>query len=161
MAEPDWEPAAGDDLPPEASQTEPTRRDRRRARTLALQTLYEVDVSGHSPAEVLQRLATDLAANETAVAYAREIITGIAHRRAEIDQRIARHAPAYPVAQMPAIDRNLLRIGIYELTTNSTTIPVGVAISEAVELAKRYGSDSSSRFVNGVLGSVASEPGEA
>jgi N utilization substance protein B len=144
---------------PEPSSPEATPRDKRRARALALQTLYEVDVSGHPPAEVLERQATDLGPSEAALAYARELIAGIARHRTEIDGRITHHASAWPIAQMSAIDRNLLRIGIYELTFNSSTIPVGVAISEAVELAKRYGSDSSSRFVNGVLGSVAAQAG--
>ena len=123
-----------------------------------MQSLYEADVSAHTPADVLQRLSEEIHTDETVYDYARELVAGIVHHRSEIDEQIGHHAPAWPISQMSAIDRNLLRIGIYELAYNSSTIPVGVAISEAVELAKRYGSDSSSRFVNGVLGRVAAEP---
>ena len=144
--------------PAESSNPEMSPRARRRARVLAMQTLYEVDVSGHAPREVLKRLAAEISVDEQVADYADEIVVGIVHHRDEIDEQISRHARAWPLAQMSAVDRNLIRIAIYELAFNSTTIPVGVAISEAVELAKRYGSDSSSRFVNGVLGSVASEP---
>jgi transcription antitermination protein NusB len=135
-----------------------TPRARRRARVLAMQCLYEADVSAHTPADVLQRLSEEIHADDTVHEYARELVAGIVRHRSKIDEQIMHHAPAWPISQMPAIDRNLLRIGIYELAYNSSTIPVGVAISEAVELAKRYGSDSSSRFVNGVLGRVAAEP---
>jgi len=144
--------------PAEQPIPEITPRARRRARVLAMQTLYEADVSAHLPAEVLQRLSEEIHAEEAVFHYARELVAGIVRHRARIDEQIRSHAPAWPIAQMSAIDRNLLRIGIYELAYNSSTIPVGVAISEAVELAKRYGSDSSSRFVNGVLGRVAAEP---
>jgi len=143
---------------PEDAGREVSARARRRARVLALQTLFEVDVSGHPPTEVLERLSSEIHTEEAAYEYARELVNGIARNREQIDAQITRHASAWPIEQMPAVDRNLLRMGIYELAYNSTTIPVGVAISEAVELAKRYGSDSSSRFVNGVLGHVAAEP---
>ena len=126
-----------------------------------MQTLFEADVSGHAPMDVLDRIGADMRADAEVLAYAKELVDGIVHNREEIDERIAHHASAWPIAQMSAIDRNLLRVGIYELAFNSTTIPVGVAISEAVELAKRYGSDSSSRFINGVLGRVAAESREA
>jgi N utilization substance protein B len=116
--------------------------------------LYEVDVSGHRPVDVLQRLASDLKIDPEMTDYARKIIGGVARHRQEIDGLIGRFAPAWPVPQMSPIDRNVLRIGIFEAVYNSTTIPVGVAINEAVELAKQYGSDSSSRFVNGVLGQI-------
>ncbi|HZT05433.1 MAG TPA: transcription antitermination factor NusB [Chloroflexota bacterium] len=132
-------------------------RSRRRARELALQALYEIDVSAHAPEEVLQRMAADIRASGPVVQYAQELISGIIAHRREIDAQIARHASAWPIAQISTIDRNLLRLGVYELTFNSSKIPVGVAINEAVELAKRYGSDSSSRFVNGVLGRVVDD----
>ncbi len=141
---------------PEPAEASP--RARRRARVLAMQTLYEVDVSGHPPAEVLERLASEIHTEESVFDYARQLVTGIVRHREAIDNQISHHATAWPIAQMSAVDRNLIRMAIYELAYNSTTIPVGVAISEAVELAKRYGSDSSSRFVNGVLGSVANGP---
>jgi N utilization substance protein B len=145
---------------PDTPAPELTPRARHRGRIIALQTLYEVDVSAHLPADVLERLSSEQRPGDPALSYARELVTGIAEHREELDERIRTYASAWPIAQMPAVDRNLLRMGIYELSYNSSTIPVGVAISEAVELAKRFGSDSSSRFVNGVLGRVAAEPHE-
>lgn len=127
---------------------------------LAFQTLYEVDVSSHRPTAVLERLATDLHADPSALSYARELVAGVARHRAQIDGWITQFAPTWPIAQMAAVDRNLLRLGIVEAVYNSSTIPVGVAINEAVELAKLYGSESSARFVNGVLGRIAAEIGQ-
>jgi len=124
---------------------------------LAFQTLYEVDISGHYPAEVLERLTAELHRDPAVADYARELVAGVGRNRREIDELIARFAPAWPVGQMSAVDRNLLRLGLFEAVYNSTTIPVGVAINEAVELAKLYGSESSARFINGVLGRVVAE----
>jgi len=124
---------------------------------LAFQTLYEVDISSHRPAEVLERLTGELNLDGAVAGYASELVAGVARHRGEIDELIARFAPAWPVGQMAAIDRNVLRLGIFEAVYNSTTIPVGVALNEAVELAKRYGSEDSARFVNGVLGRVVAE----
>lgn len=128
---------------------------RRRARGLAIRALYEVDCAGHPPDLVLaERLAEDREA-PAVVRFARKLVHGVVAHRAELDQLIARHAPEWPVDQMAAIDRNVLRIALFELAIDGTT-PVKVAINEAVELAKLYGSDSSPRFVNGVLGSLVS-----
>ncbi len=145
---------------PAPESTRLTTRQRRRARSLAFQTLYEVDMSGHRPADVLQRLAGELHIDFSVVASARDLVAGVGRHLADIDHRIARFAPAWPLSQMSAVDRTVLRLGIFEVIHNSTTIPVGVAINEAVELAKLYGSDNSARFVNGVLGRVASEASE-
>lgn len=134
-----------------------TGRQRRRARALAFQTLYEADVSGHRPGEVLQRLARDLHADPPVLEYAAELVAGVVRHRSEIDARIRRLATAWPLEQISAVDRNLLRLGIFEAAHHSATIPVAVAINEAVELAKLYGTQSSGRFVNGVLGRVATE----
>jgi len=142
---------------PEDPSAPPTRRERRRARMLAFQTLFEMDVSGHQPAVVLQRLSGEIHARPSVFSYARELVSGVIEHRRAIDERIARLAPAWPIDQMSAVDRNLLRLGMYETIHCSTTIPVGIAISDAVELAKLYGSESSSRFVNGVLGRASSE----
>src|SRR4051812_17243178 len=98
--------------------TEGTVRQRRRARSLAVQALYEVDLTGHRPADVLDRLAGEIYADSPVIDYARQLIAGVAQHRTEIDERIARHAPAWPVDQMAAIDRNLLRLGIFEAIYN-------------------------------------------
>ncbi len=134
-----------------------TIRQRRRARTLALQTLYEADLAGHRPAEVLQRLSAQLHSNPAALSYGRELLLGVMQHLPEIDARISELARAWPLDQMSAVDRNLLRLGVFEALYNSSTIPVAVAINEAIELAKLYGSESSSRLIHGILGSVVAK----
>jgi len=130
------------------------RSGRRRARVLALQTLYEVDTVGHPPEETLGRLLGQNAVSEEVAVFARELVAGVLENRERIDAIIAQAAPAYPVAQLAVVDRNILRLAIHEVLMNNET-PVRAAINEAVELAKKFGSDSSARFVNGVLGSVS------
>ena len=126
---------------------------RRRARAAALQVLYELDGARHLPDRVLQeRLQQDNTPVPVAQ-YARRLVEGILEQKEEIDNIIATHAPAWPIAQMAMVDRNLLRVAIYEMIEEDET-PLKTAIDEAVELAKVYGSNSSSKFVNGVLGSV-------
>ena len=129
-------------------------RGRRLARTLALQTLYEMDVSRHRPGEVLQRLLAEGHAAADAARFARDLITGVLRHRAAIDALLQQYAPAYPLAQMSPIERNILRIGTYECLYTTEQAPTRVAINEAVELAKHYGADSAPRFVNGVLGQI-------
>jgi len=133
-------------------------RQRRRARVLAFQTLYEADISAHPPLEVLHRLVEETRPDPAAHDYAEELVRGVVQWRGEIDAQIARFARAWPIDQMAAVDRNVLRLGVFEAIYNSHTIPVGVAISEAVELAKQFGSEQSSRLINGVLRRVATEP---
>jgi len=100
-----------------------------------------------------QRLADD-PLSEEGQAFVRHLITGVLKHKSELDEMIQRHAPEWPVDQMAVIDRNVLRIAIYEFYIGKLT-PIKVAINEAVELAKLFGSDSAPRFVNGVLGAVA------
>jgi transcription antitermination protein NusB len=127
---------------------------RRRSRILALQALYEIDTTHHPAGTVLdQRLAEDPLPDE-GEAFARELITGVMKHQAELDELIQRYAPEWPVDQMAVVDRNVLRIAIYEFFISKAT-PIKVAINEAVELAKLFGSDSAPRFVNGVLGALA------
>jgi N utilization substance protein B len=129
---------------------------RRRARILALQALYEIDTTEHPPGAVLdQRLGED-PLPEDGVVFVRELITGVLQHRANLDKMIQEYAPEWPVDQMAVIDRNVLRIAIYEFYTSKQT-PTKVAINEAVELAKLFGSDSAPRFINGVLGAVAAQ----
>lgn len=127
---------------------------RRQSRTLALQALYEADTSGHDPAEVVLRLSPDGGEETEPTAYAARLVAGVKGRRHELDDLIARSAPQWPVDQLAVIDRNLLRLAIYELLFEPDT-PVGVAVNEAVELAKTFGSAASGRFVNGVLGAIS------
>ena len=127
---------------------------RRRSRILALQALYEIDTTHHPIGTVLdQRLAEDPLPDEGA-AFARELIAGVMKHQAELDELIQHYAPEWPVDQMAVVDRNVLRIAIYEFSISQAT-PIKVAINEAVEMAKLFGSDSAPRFVNGVLGALA------
>ena len=89
--------------------------------------------------------------------FARQLVTGVLQNRANLDQLIHEHAPEWPIDQMAVIDRNVLRIAIYEFSIARIT-PLKVAINEAIEMAKTYGADSAPRFINGVLGSLAALP---
>ena len=126
---------------------------RREARCLALQALYESDVTDHPPESCFRWLTQEAGAVEFSLAYARELLEGVVEERRGIDELIQRHAPAWPVGQLPIVDRNILRMALFEIR-HRPKVPQKVAINEAVELAKTFGSDSSARFVNGVLGSV-------
>jgi N utilization substance protein B len=134
-------------------------KSRTRARSLALQVLYEVDLSNHLPAEVLSIRLEDTPLTEELAEFARQIIFGVLPLTQELDNLIAKYAPEWPLDQIAAIDRNILRMAFWEFAVQRET-PVKVAINEAVELAKQYGSDSAPRFVNGVLGSLAEHRGE-
>ena len=127
---------------------------RRKARILALQVLYEADSVGHEAELAMSRLLASEGLAEESSAFARELVGGVIHSKEEIDQNIRHFAPAWPIEQIPTVDRNILRLAIFEILLDKK-VPVKVAINEAVELAKRFGSDSSPRFVNGVLGSVS------
>ena len=129
---------------------------RRKARAAALQTLFELAFTRHSAEEVLVRLATEKSLPQEARDFSRELIDGVLHNKSKLDFVIERFAPAFPVEQMSAVDSNILRLAIFEILLDSKT-PTKVAINEAVELAKSFGSDSSPRLVNGVLGSIVAE----
>jgi N utilization substance protein B len=125
---------------------------RRQARILALETLYETDLAHHHPSEVLQRRSAVLQPDAEVADYARELLAGILRHRRELDDIIQARASAWPVAQMSPVDRNVLRLGLYESLYKRDTVPLKAAINEAVELAKVYGGDNTARLVNGVLG---------
>ncbi|MBI5287753.1 MAG: transcription antitermination factor NusB [Chloroflexi bacterium] len=127
---------------------------RRKSRAVALQALYESDVSPHDPFEALTRRSEEASLTEEQTAFARTLVEGVIEHRAAIDDVIRQAATQWPVDQLSAIDRNILRLAIREILMNNGA-PIRAAINEAVELAKIYGSDSSARFVNGVLGSVS------
>jgi len=127
---------------------------RRKARVIALQALYEVDAVAHEAEGVVAHL---LAAGELSAendAFVRELVNGVIQNKEKIDLDIKQFAPAWPLEQMSLVDRNILRLAIFEILLDNK-VPVKVAINEAVELAKTFGGDNSSRFVNGVLGSVS------
>ncbi len=127
--------------------------ERRLAREMALQALYELDTTDHSVGWVLEHtFARHERASKRVRAYCQHLVEGVLGHRATLDHYIQRHAPAWPLDQIAVIDRNLLRMALYEFTLGE--VPPKVAINEAVELAKQYGADSAPRFVNGVLGSL-------
>jgi N utilization substance protein B len=127
---------------------------RRKARALALQALYEIDASGHNAEGVLERLLAKAELSGENDSFVRREVAGVIQNRQQLDEHIKRFAPAWPVNQLSTVDRNILRLAIFELLMDNS-VPVRVTINEAVELAKKFGSDSSARFVNGVLSSVS------
>ena len=127
---------------------------RRKARVLALQALYEVDSAGHEAEEAVTRLLANEGVSEENGAFTRELVSGVIQNKEKIDHNIQSFAPAWPVEQIPVVDRNILRLAIFEILFDDKA-PVKVAINEAVELAKRFGTGNSPKFVNGVLGSVS------
>jgi N utilization substance protein B len=134
-------------------------KDRTRARGIALQALYELDVTNHPVGTVLQERASDSGLDEDLILFFRTIVLGVLPIREELDRFISDHAPDWPLDQVAVIDRNILRMALWEFTL-AEDIPLKVAINEAVELAKTYGSDSAPRFVNGVLGALANRSNE-
>jgi N utilization substance protein B len=128
---------------------------RRQARTAALQALYELDCTKHKPEEALAHLGTGKKLPQEAISFSKELVKGVLQNKAELNALIEKFAPAFPIEQMSIIDRNILRLAIFEILFNKT--PIKVTINEAVELAKEFGSDSSPRLINGVLGSITTE----
>jgi N utilization substance protein B len=122
---------------------------------IALQALFEIDSVGHDPEMVLQQRLERKPSPPSGSEFARNLVFGVLEHKAHLDELIQRNAPEWPVEQIAIIDRNILRIAIFELAIDGGT-PLKVAINEAVEIAKLFGSDSSPRFINGVLGAVVS-----
>jgi transcription antitermination protein NusB len=127
---------------------------RRKARAAALQALYECDATEHNIESVLSHIIEENKLEGDNAVFASTLVNGVLQNQKAIDEKIKEFAPAWPVAQIPIVDRNILRLAIFEILLDNI-VPVKVAISEAVELAKSFGSESSPRFVNGVLGSVS------
>lgn len=134
--------------------------ERRFARQLALQCLYEIDLVDHPVGVVLEQrfLDDELDISERVQGYCRELVVNIFKHRDLLDTYIQRHAAEWPLDQVSIIDRNLLRLALYEFTVGR--VPIKVAINEAVELAKDFGADSAPRFVNGVLGALVARQQE-
>ena len=134
--------------------------NRHLGRIVALQTLYEFEFRtecGDTTVDVAEVLGRNLARYETAIDdtdFVEALVRGVIKEQAGIDEKIQPIAPDWPIDQIARIDRNILRIGVYELLNASEIVPPKVAINEAVELAKAFGSDNSSKFVNGVLGTA-------
>jgi N utilization substance protein B len=127
---------------------------RHEARALALKVLYEADVAHHDSTAVLERQLASSELDAENQVFTRALVAGTQTHQTAADGLITRLAPSYPVSQLAPIDRNILRLAIYELL-HDNNVPVRVAINEAVDLAKEFGSDSTAKFINGVLSSVA------
>ena len=133
------------------------KRERRRLRTLIIQALYEIDTVDHPPQEVIARyLEQNDNLSDDGLEFLKCFVEGVLSITPELDSVIATFAPEWPVDQLAILDRNILRMALWEIVLYDET-PLKVAINEAVELAKRFGSDSSARFVNGVLGTLAEQ----
>lgn len=132
---------------------------RRQARTVVLQALYEADIAHHPAGEALDRRLADRQLPDSVQRFARNLLFGVIAHRETLNALIRRHAPEWPLDQMAVVDRNILRIALLELGEPELETPVKVAINEAVEMAKVFGSDSSPRFINGVLGAVMAAEG--
>ena len=128
---------------------------RRQGRMIALQTLYEYDLGRHGLEGIVERHAAARHLPSRVVDFAQELVQGVLSHLPVIDGEIQKAAQEWPLQQMAKIDKNILRLAIYEILFNNS-VPAKAAINEAVELAKTFGSDTSSRFVNGVLGTIFS-----
>ena len=129
---------------------------RRQARVAALQALFEIDVVRHTADAVLDQRMDELGLPTEGCRFAQHVVRGVLDHQEQLDEMIAAYAPEWPIDQMAIVDRNILRIALFEFAIDRGT-PPKVAINEAVELAKLFGSDSSQRFVNGVLGTFLSK----
>ncbi len=129
---------------------------RRRARETALQALYEIDTTGHDPREVLERIVEETSRPGDVPGFAESRVAGTLEHRLEIDLQIQKAAPSWPLDQIAKIDISILRLAIFEVLFDNE-VPLKVAINEAIELAKTFGSDKSPKFVNGVLGAIVTE----
>jgi N utilization substance protein B len=126
---------------------------RSKARRRALEILYEAEVRGDAPAEVLDRRIKDSEHRLAEQEFMERLVEGVAERRERIDELITTYAVGWTLDRMPIVDRNVLRLGAYELLW-SEDVPDGVAVSEAVALATELSTDESPKFVNGILGRV-------
>lgn len=129
-------------------------KPRTKARSIALQALYEIDLTGHPFEWVWTNRLAEEKLDPKQAEFAYQIINGVAPLMNLLDDFLAEHAPEWPMDQIATIDRNILRIALWEIAVYGKT-PLKVAINEAVELAKEFGSESSPRFINGVLGNLA------
>ena len=134
-------------------------KPRTKARSIALQVLYECDMTDHLPGTAIEERLVDENLDSSLVEFIQRIVSNVLPITRQLDDFIAQHAPEWPLDQVAVIDRNILRIALWEFAVEGCT-PVKVAINEAIELAKMFGADSTPRFVNGVLGSLANRQQE-
>ncbi len=132
-------------------------KQRKRARRVAVQALFEIDSVHHAPGTVVdERIAAEELTAE-GVSYLRWLVAGVVQHKAQLDEIIVKFAPEWPVEQLAIVDRSILRLALFELGSRQADTPPKVCINEAVEIAKLFGGDSSPRFINGVLGAALDE----
>lgn len=131
------------------------RAGRRQALHVALQALYEADATKHPIGAVVVRLSEAAELPPAAAELARSLVAGVTAELGAIDAMIAGAAPTWPLSQMARVDKNILRLAISQTFVDNAAVPVRAAINDAIELAKTFGSDSSTKFVNGVLATLA------
>ena len=129
-------------------------KERTFLRGIALQSLYEHDLTGHDITSIIRSRFESIELDDDAKKFVIELITGVLNHKNEIDGMITKYAPEWPLDQIAVIDRNIIRIAAYEFAVSGTT-PDKVAINESIELAKTFGGETAPKFVNGVLGSIA------
>jgi N utilization substance protein B len=133
-------------------------------RSIAMQSLYEWDFKGkkkNAVNEIMVHNVQEFGPGTEDVSFVHYLVSGVLKNQPKIDKLIEKCAPEWPLEQVTVVDRNVLRLGIFELVFgNYEEVPPKVAINEAIELAKTYGGESSGRFVNGVLGTIYREMGE-
>jgi N utilization substance protein B len=136
--------------------------DRRKSRELALQLLYEMEVKGADPKSVLERThgrdgeRSREEVSEEGRKFATDLLEGTFRNRKEIDELIERHSLHWKMARMAVVDRNILRLAVYELLYLHD-VPTSVVLNEAIEIAKKFGTEDSGAFINGILDKVAKE----
>ena len=130
--------------------------NRHLARTIALQSLFEWDFNGQQsdPVALVERNKQEFAPDFDDHDFALRLVRGGLKHQSDVDKLIVQYAPEWPLDQITNVDRNILRLGIFELRYSQADVPPKVAINESIELAKSFGGESSGRFVNGVLGSI-------
>lgn len=131
---------------------------RRQAREAVVRALFAVDVGGMTPRDALNYVLEDYDLPPGGIAFARELMDGVTAHMERVDAVIGEYAVGWRIERMPAVDRNILRLAVYEISFRDD-IPAGASVNEAVELAKRYGDDDTPKFVNGVLGEVVRRRG--
>ncbi len=136
------------------------RLSRRLARQVAFQTLFQIDLGKCNLEVAIQQRLADTEFSETDTEYVREVVRGVCHYLPALDAQIGEVAKDWKVHRLGAVDRNILRLAIYEIVFRDD-VPVPVSVNEAVELAKQFGDDDSPRFINGVLGTVVRDGGFA
>lgn len=151
---PDFDPDSDEVISREVIEHDEAATERSQARRIALQALYEIDSADHAAGVVLSHLLIEYQVPRQVRNYVFRLVHGIMEHLEALDRVLQRYAPEFPILQVAIVDRNIMRLALYEIGIETRT-PVSVAIDEAIELAKLYGAEGTTRFVNGVLGTIA------